>query len=172
MKRVLWSSAPRTVGDIYGFKLSMPNHFRFVHRVDHIHLDCNQSINIEKMKLVLCILLSLVAVARPQHYGGLTDFQDGPVRQQLDEKKFGMPSKTFLCNPAFSNCGKKTSNNRVLWCSIRMKICHQNESFLSFSHRVGTWDGGREQERQLSYCNLTGHYSSLVLMLHRFLSDG
>ena len=64
------------------------------------------------MKLVLCILLSLAAVARPQHYGGLTDYQDEPVRQQLDEKKFGMPFKTFFCDPAFSNSGK-TSKKEV-----------------------------------------------------------
>merc|ERR1712156_654498 len=51
--------------------------------------------DIGKMKLVLCILLSLVAVARSQHYGGLTDFQDGPVRQQLGEKKFGRTQETI-----------------------------------------------------------------------------
>ena len=59
------------------------------------------------MKLVLCILLSLVAVARPQHYGGRTDFQDGPVRQQLDEKKFGMPFKTFFAIQLFPTVEKK-----------------------------------------------------------------
>ena len=64
------------------------------------------------MKLVLCILLSVAAVARSQHYGGLTDFQDEPVRQQLDEKKFGMPFKTFFAFQLFPIV-KKTSKSEV-----------------------------------------------------------
>ena len=50
----------------------------------------------------------------------------------------------------------------LLWCPIKMRVFHQNESCLSCLHPPSSYEGRREQGRQLSFwwktLNLIGHY--------------
>ena len=41
--------------------------------------------------------------------------------------------------------------NHLLWCPIKMRVFHQNESCLSCLHLPSSYEGRREQGRQLSF---------------------
>ena len=40
---------------------------------------------------------------------------------------------------------------KILWCPIKMRVFHQNESCLSCPHPPLNYEGRREQGRQLSF---------------------
>ena len=50
----------------------------------------------------------------------------------------------------------------TMWCPIKVRVFHQNESCLSCPHPPLSYEGRREQKRQLSFCwktlILIGHY--------------
>ena len=43
------------------------------------------------------------------------------------------------------------SKLKLLWCPIKMRVFHQNESCLSCLHPPSSYEGRREQGRQLSF---------------------
>ena len=58
---------------------------------------------------------------------------------------------------------------------VKMRVFHQNESCLSCLNPPSSYEGRREQERQLSFwwktLNLIGHYGNLRKLKFRLLAD-
>ena len=76
-------------------------------------------------------------------------------QQAWSLSKFILPP--FLpefCKPKISSkrLANFCSNHKVLWCPIKMRVFHQNESCLSCLHPPSCYEGRREQGRQLSFC--------------------